>query len=299
MRRLLVIANTGAGSNDARRVDRALEVLRAGADVEVVSTSGPDDLRGVLADLDGRDVVVAGGDGSLHAVVAALDQLEDLRGPVLGLIPLGTGNDFARGAGVPLDPEAAARLVLDARPRPVDLLRDDTGGVVVNAVHVGIGAEAARRAGPYKRALGTVHLGVLGYAVGALLAAFVSPGWRLRVEVDGEVVHEGPALQVGIANGAMIGGGTELAPEAEPADGRAEVVVSRAVGRLRRFRYGWALRRGQHQREPEVTTRAARTVTVRATERTFRANADGELSDEITERTWSVVPGACSMRLPG
>ena len=64
-----------------------------------------------------RRIVVAGGDGSLHAVVAALHRRNDLADAVLGLIPLGTGNDFARCMGIPLDPEEAARVILDGEVR--------------------------------------------------------------------------------------------------------------------------------------------------------------------------------------
>jgi hypothetical protein len=71
----------------------------------------------------------------------------------VGLVPLGTGNDFARGVGIPLDHIEAARLVRTGRPRPVDLIVDDSGGVVVNAVHVGAGADAAVKARPLKRRL--------------------------------------------------------------------------------------------------------------------------------------------------
>ena len=68
----------------------------------------------------------------------------------VGLIPLGTGNDFARGVGIPLEPVEAAKLIVSGVPTPVDLVTDDGGGLVVNAMHVGVGAEAAIRARPLK-----------------------------------------------------------------------------------------------------------------------------------------------------
>ena len=89
--------------------------------------------------------MVAGGDGSLHAVVAALHKRHELAGATLGLLPLGTGNDFARGNDIPLEIEDAARLVLAGEARPVDLIVDETGSIVVNNVHVGVGAQASRK----------------------------------------------------------------------------------------------------------------------------------------------------------
>ena len=85
---------------------------------------------------------------------------------------MGTGNDFARGNGIPLDIEDAARLVLTGEPRKVDLLVDETGTIVVNNVHVGVGAQASRKGHKWKTTLGAigvgkVNLGKLGYPIGA------------------------------------------------------------------------------------------------------------------------------------
>ncbi len=301
MARILLITNADAGSaGEATAADAADALRRAGADVEVRAPGGPEELRDVLRHREERDVVVAGGDGSLHAAVAALAALDDLHGTVLGLIPLGTGNDFARAAGIPLDAAAAAEVVLAGRTCRVDLVEDDAGSLVVNAVHVGVGAEAAERAAPYKAAFGAVGLGKIGYAVGAFLAAMATRGWPVDIDVDGRRVCEGArVLQVGIANGRTIGGFAELAPDAEPGDGRVEVIVSHAVGPLSRFRYGAGLARGTHERHRDVVSLAGRTVTIRARNGArFRYNADGELSEPVAARTWTVRPAAVSVRLP-
>src|SRR5262245_41107636 len=90
VQRILLITNAAAGGSDQQAVDAALEVLRQHADVQIAATSDQAEVGDVLAKRAGRDVVVAGGDGSLHAVVAALHRSNDLTGPILGLIPLGT-----------------------------------------------------------------------------------------------------------------------------------------------------------------------------------------------------------------
>ena len=134
MRSLLVITNADAGTSDEERLAEALVVLREKASVEVAKTSNPGELDGVLHRAGGRTVVVAGGDGSLHAVVTALYKRHELSGTTLGLLPLGTGNDFARGNDIPLEPAAAAELVVSGDVRPVDLIVDCVGEVVVNNV---------------------------------------------------------------------------------------------------------------------------------------------------------------------
>ncbi len=290
---LLLIANSDAGSNDAEELDRALAVLRKSADVEVCATANQGELDGVLHRRGGRRVVVAGGDGSLHAVVAALHRRHELHEAVLALIPLGTGNDFARGTDIPLDPEEAARLVLRGNPRKVDLIIDCVGEVVVNNVHVGLGAEASRKAHKWKKRLGRV-----GYPVGAAIASVNPPFVRLRVVVDGHVVadFDRPILQVSIGNGSAVGGGTELTPEADPEDGRLDLMVSYAVGPLARFGYAFRLNRGEHHERNDVLYVRGSTVSVSG--QAFYCSADGELYGPERNRTWRIEKAAYTMVLP-
>jgi diacylglycerol kinase family enzyme len=296
VQRLLVITNSAAGSSDEEPLEAALSVLRAGADVVVTATSSPDELEDVLAAADGRRIVVAGGDGSLHAVVAAAYARGSLAASVLSLIPLGTGNDFARGTSIPLDPAQAAHLALSATPRPVDLIVDDTGSVVVNNVHAGIGAQASRKAGVWKDRLGTVGLGKLGYPAGAVLSVF-KPPVRLRVTVDGEVVVDRRrVLQISLGNGSRVGGGTELNPGADPTDGGLDVMVSRAMGPLRRLSYVVHLRQGEHLRRDDVLHLTGSEVTVDGDE--FWISADGEIDGPVARRSWRLERGAYLMTLP-
>ena len=303
MESFLVITNEGAGTADQETLEAAVAVLSEYSSVEVVATSNPGELDGVLHRAGTRRIVVAGGDGSLHAVVSVLYRRHDLAESVLGLIPLGTGNDFARCMDIPLDPEEAAAVLLDGEVRPVDLLVDELGGIVVNNVHVGAGAQASRRGGRWKDRLGSVgvgkaNLGKLGYPIGALLAAFRPPGIRLRVEVDGRVVVDvdDPVLMVALGNGTSVGGGTELTPEADPEDGRVDVMISRAVGPLAKFAYVAHLSRSKHHERDDVTYLRASRVTVSGDE--FFCSADGEVSGPERRRSWHVVPAAYSMVLP-
>ncbi|QBR93234.1 diacylglycerol/lipid kinase family protein [Nocardioides euryhalodurans] len=303
MESYLVITNEGAGTADQESLDRAVAVLSERASVEVAATSNPGELDGVLHRAGSRRIVVAGGDGSLHAVVTALHRRHELADAVLGLIPLGTGNDFARSTDIPLHPEEAARLLLDGEVRPVDLIVDELGGVVVNNVHVGAGAQASRRGARWKDRLhsvgvGKANLGKLGYPIGAMLAAFMPPRVRLRVEVDGHVVVDvdDPVLMVAVGNGASVGGGTELTPEADAEDGRVDVMVSRSTGPLAKFGYVASLARSRHHERDDVLYLRGHEVSV--TGESFYCSADGEISGPERRRTWKVVPAAYSMVLP-
>lgn len=303
MRSLLVITNADAGTSDEERLELALGVLREDASVEVAKTSNPGELDGVLHRAGGRTVVVAGGDGSMHAVIKALYKRRELAGSTLALLPMGTGNDFARGNEIPLDIEAAARLVLTGEARPVDLLVDETGSIVVNNVHVGVGAQASRKGARWKGRLGSIgvgkaNLGKLGYPIGAILSAFHPPSWRLRIEIDGTVVNDvnRPVLMVAIGNGGNVGGGTELNPDADTEDGLLDVMISRAVSPMAKFGYVARLRTGDHGQRDDVSTLRGRTVKVSGDE--FWLSADGEISGPERSRSWRLEPGAYSMILP-
>ncbi len=294
VRRLLVIANANAGSASADALGAAVAALRDACDVRVAQTREAGELADVLADRGDRTVVVAGGDGSVHAVVGTLYERGELtpREPI-GVLPLGTGNDLARTLGIPLEPGAAAGLLPGAAARLLDLLVDDAGGVVVNAVHAGAGAEAAQTAAGMKE-----RLGPAAYPVGAVVAGTSTSGWRLRVEVDGRVLADGgePILMVGIGNGTSIGGGALLTPDARPDDGVADVVVSASTGLLARLGFALDLRDGDHPDRDDVTVARGRMVHVSGEE--FCVNADGDVAGPLTARTWRVLPHAWSVLAP-
>ncbi len=307
VRRLLLITNDNAGTSDDEAIEAAVAVLREGAEVEVVGTTDLDDLQNVLRErIEAHpdiEIVVAGGDGSLHAMIVALGALDRLHredgsgveAPALGLIPLGTGNDFARAIDLPTEPDEAARVILDGKLRPIDVIEDDTGALIVNAVHVGAGEEAGRAAQPWKE-----RLGPLGYLIGSVLAGIQAKGWRLRVVVDGEAVADGRRrlMQVAIANGTSVGGGAQIAPDAAPGDGRADVLVATARSRFEQLRYALRLKRGDQDELHGVSNYVGREVRISTTGEPFGINADGELSDPVRERTWRVLRAAYRLHVP-
>ena len=292
MGRYLVIANAHSGSVERQALDAAVGVLSEAGPTEVRMSTDPADLDAALTGLDDRVPVVAGGDGSLHLVVNRLRGLGRLGQVTVGLLPFGTGNDFARAAGIPLDPREAAVALTTAQAHRFDLLEDDTGRVVVNAAHAGLGAEAAAVAADHKP-----RLGPLAYPLGALLAGLREEGWALRVSVDGTPAFTGERLlMVGVANGPTIGGGTPLCPVARPDDGRLDVVVVAAVGPAAKAAFAAALRVGTHLGRDDVHHLPGSRV--RVSGEPVRHNADGELDAEVPDRGYRVLPAAWSLLVP-
>ncbi len=290
---LLAIANASAGTSTEEAHDTVLGVLREHHDVAFVTTSSPEDLEQAFADHeDATTVVVLGGDGSLHAVVSALRASGRLPDVTVGLVPLGTGNDFARTLELPVDPALAAELVVNAETQALDLIVEDDGTVIVNAAHLGAGTDAAIAAKPLKE-----RFGPIGYALGALVSGFRVQGKHLAITVDGERVPDhGRVLQVAVGNGRFVGGGAALLPEADPADGLMDVAV--VFSQTRRERLGYALSLGlrRHHRRDDVDYRRGSEVTVEGPE--LACTNDGEIADPKRSYRWRIEPDALRMLVP-
>jgi YegS/Rv2252/BmrU family lipid kinase len=291
---MLIITHGGAGRYDDETLESAIEELRGGESVTVRRCGTPEELEHVLDQREAKDetVVAAGGDGSIHQLVATLHSRGELDRRTVGLLPLGTGNDLARNLGIPLDPREAARLIREGSARELDFLVDDDGQVVLNAVHVGVGATAATYAARFKPWLKSA-----AFPLGAVAAGVRSAGWRLTVEADGKVVTDDKLLMVGLSNAPGIAGGSaRLAPDASPGDGRIELVASAATGPLARVRYALGLRSGAHRHHDDVVYTAVTTATVSG--EAFLVNSDGEVSGPYTRRSWGLRPKAWRIIAP-
>jgi diacylglycerol kinase (ATP) len=222
------------GSAAFQRLPEALGLLRSRfGRVPVYPASDPGDAETLAGELAGEvDVLlVFGGVGTVHEVVNGLP-LTAPDGPLVALLPAGTGNDLARAIGLPPDPVTAAMELADARPRILDLL-DCGQRRAANGINAGFAAAAtdvlSRRV---KKALGPV-----AYMVGGMWAGKNPPTWPARVEVDGRMV-EGEALAVVVGNGGSFGGGRWLIPDADVGDGLLDVlVVPAAVSKARLARH--------------------------------------------------------------
>jgi diacylglycerol kinase (ATP) len=141
-------------------------------------------------------------------------------------------------------------------------------------------------------------LGRFGYVVGAAKAAVRPPFVRLRVEVDGHVVADfaHPILMVAVGNGSRVGGGAAITPEADPADGRMDVMVSYATSLPAKLGYAVRFRMGTHHERDDVLYVRGASVSISGQD--FYCSADGEVYGPERNRTWHVEPAAFRMPLP-
>lgn len=276
-----VLANGAAGSAAAEVVAEVASILGA----TVVATSSVDELASVVRDSGEHRLAVAGGDGSVHAVVNALDRTGLLAQRQLAVIPMGTGNDLVRGLGLPLDPiETAEGLragVAVSRPS----LRWN-GGLVVNALHLGAGADASARADRWGKRLGPAT-----YPVAALWDALTAEPRLVSLAIDDrELSVLVDALFVVV--GATVGGGFRVRDEEVPAD-EPEVLLIPHLGRLRRFAAALTWARGGVASVDEVTALplASHLHLVGVPPRRLCLSVDGELVDLDADESLEVRRG--------
>jgi YegS/Rv2252/BmrU family lipid kinase len=276
---IALLANPESGSGEASEVERALrerglEVARFDLDrAEEVVEASPE------------RVIVAGGDGSIGCAAEAAK----LSNAPLGVVPVGTANDFARALGLPEDTDEAIELAATGERRTcLDLGRVDRRPFV-NAASTGLSPVAARKAHGLKGMLGP-----LSYTVGALRAGLFAQPVRAQVTVDGSSAFDGRAWQVIVGLTGAFGGGAAV--DADPADGELDVVAIQARSRARLVVHGYGLRAGRvEEQEGVVTARGARIEVGTDTEAGF--NVDGELVDErrlvftAEPRAYEVVVG--------
>jgi YegS/Rv2252/BmrU family lipid kinase len=271
--RVRVIANPTAGSGSAaRRLPHILrEIERAGALADSADTRGPGDAARLVreAHADGVDcVALVGGDGTLNdAAQAFLDsEGRPVPGPVLALIPSGTGGDFRKTFGLGEGVEEAVTRLMSSPPRPIDLgvleLTAHDGSKIVrafvNVTSFGIGGLTDRIVNSAPKWLG----GRASFFLGTVRALAIYTNAPVRVTVDGQVLVEGPIFNVAMANGRYFGGGMKIAPDADPADGLLDVVALGDLSRLRSVGLASHVYNGTHVREPDV--RVGRGAVVRA-----------------------------------
>lgn len=295
----LVNPRSGGGAAPEAVVPAARQLRDAGASVEVTYSPGPKATAALVAEaVDRGDVVVSvGGDGMLSSLAGEVSA----RGGVLGLLPAGRGNDFARMAGISRDDtDGAVRVLLEAEPRKVDLLRyaglDGSSRVVAGSVYGGVDAVAADIVDRSRFVPKSLQ-----YPLAAVRALAAYQPADVEVVVDGQR-HTFRAATVVAANSAYYGKGMKIAPGAVLDDGLIDIVVIEAASKFGLIRSMPKVYDGEHVALPEVTVLRGREVTLRgATARgPVPVGGDGEPLGVLpgrgdTPATVTLLPGALTL----
>ena len=262
----LVNPLSGGGAAPAAVVPVARILRDAGAKVEVTYSPGPVACAQLARESArrGEVVVAVGGDGMLSSVASAVVEENGL----LGIVPSGRGNDFARMLGLSDDPEDVAHVLLEGEPSEVDVI-DAGRRIVLGSVYAGVDSLASEIVDRSHRLPRSLQ-----YPYAAVRSVLAFSPTRFTVEVDGERLVE-EAYTVVVANSGYYGAGMHIAPTAALSDGLLEVVIVKAASKLRLIRSMPKLYDGSHVDLDDVISLQGREIKV-SSAAPVTAYGDGE-----------------------
>jgi len=222
-KRVHLVLNGKVAANDALRAAVARH-RKAGHRIEVRVTWEKGDARRFVSGAGQVDLLIAaGGDGTVNEVLHGLMDLSEATRPTLGLVPLGTANDFAMGCDIPRDPLKALALCMRGEGVPIDVGKANDHWFI-NAATSGFGAEITATTSPeLKRLLGPAAYTVMG----AILAINLHHYQGKLILPERKITNSSPVAIVG--NARQTGGGIQVAPRACIDDGLLDVLVVRQI----------------------------------------------------------------------
>ena len=232
-------------------------------------------------------VVAMGGDGTLHDVINGFKNFDDC---CMGIIPFGTGNDFAEGAKIPLDVKEAAKIIAYGKPRPIDFIELSSGLRSINSVGMGIDVDVLKR---------TYASGDKGK--GKYIAALISAlknfqAYDFTAIYDGKTEkHHGLIAAVG--NGGLFGGGIKIFPHAKIDDGLLDVIIVDYISKARIPAAFAKLMAGKVDKVKKAVTFRAKEVSFIPDEKNYTIQAEGELYDNVPLEA-HIVEGKLKLYLP-
>ena len=288
--------NPAAGRGRAGRRIARIEQLFAERNIPitVVTSRAMSDLESRVTTHinDGaRKIIVAGGDGSIHEAVNGMLRAD--KESSLGVIPTGTGNDFAKACDIMLDWEDATRvladrLVANAATRKIDVGRMNDR-YFANGAGIGFDAKVTRVARAFRWRIG--DLVYLFAILRCLYDGVASP--EIAISSD-DFSLQGPLTLASVSNGPWVGGMFHIAPTASNADGNLDLLIVAPVSRLRVLALLPSLMRGRHMSEAEITHIIAQSVTVNS-ELPLESHLDGEVQPLQSRFEFSILPRALNL----
>jgi diacylglycerol kinase (ATP) len=258
-------------------------------EVTIVMTTGDGDAERAakMAAADGCETLfVAGGDGTLNEAMNGLAAAGALSNVVVGVVPFGTGNDFAAVLGIPLETEPALDVLLEGRELTVDL-GEVNGRVFVNTSGGGFIAEVSVAVTPQLKTIA----GRLAYLIGGaqVLFDFEPVGASVTI-APGPVSLSRPLYAFAVCNSRLIAGGRLIAPDAVIDDGLLDVCLIEAMSALEFVALARKVADGDHVKDPRVLYYQAQSVRVEL-DRAVHVNTDGEVFED-TRCDYRVLPRA-------
>ena len=306
-----VVLNPVAGGGRLRRRQSEIEAVLKRHCSELVmretEQAGDGERLALTLAKQGCDVVIAaGGDGTASEVADGLLQAQGETGRkvAMGIVPCGTGTDFARMLGLPRDPVAAIGRIVKAEPRSFDAGRisfvDDHGALAsrhfINIASLGLSGAVDRAVNADERK-GRISARLLFYW-GTVVEFLRYRFQTVRISVDDEVPFEARIALVSACNGRFFGAGMMIAPDAVTDDGLLDVVIVHASGKIGLLRDFRLLYGGRHRNHHAISIVRCRKLTVEPldADNVPLVDVDGE-SPGHAAATFEILPGALLLRV--
>jgi YegS/Rv2252/BmrU family lipid kinase len=295
-----VIVNPSSRNGATGRRFHALESRLRGAlgPFDVERTRGPRDAEriareGVRAGIE--RVIVAGGDGTANEVASGLLAADLGDYAEFGVLPLGTGGDFARSLGIPRDLDGAVARLTSGATRRIDAGRisyfdassRNVSGYFVNVASLGISGLVDQLVNRATKRFG----GTASFLIGTVKALARYRSERVTLRVDGEVVFDAPLVLAAAANGRYFGGGMHIAPEARLDDGLFDIVVVPDLPKRQLLAKLPSLYAGTHLSDAAGRFLRGRVIEAEAAPGSVLLDIDGEPLGSLPARM-EVMPGA-------
>lgn len=245
------------------------------------------------AEEDYQLVISVGGDGTVHEVINGLMQVPIDRRPRLGIVPLGTGNDFANNVGVPSDPAFAMRQVFIGKPKFIDIAQLESGSRKEywdNTLGIGFDTKATI----HSRNVPFVH-GFMVYLLAAFQTVLLDHDPALLTFESDQETWQEENLQLVLCNGPREGGGFHVAPQAEVDDGWLDYAAITSVSRPMMVRLLLEVMNGTHGRFPQVRMNKFRELTL-TSDKPLVIHTDGEVfagfGTDVRQLLVKILPAA-------
>jgi len=303
------VVNPKAGQG--KHGDETIEKIKRGAadlnvDVQVYITKGIGDgerfVKEYCQTFGAARFIACGGDGTLSEV---LNGAIDCAGAEIGVMPMGTGNDFCRNfqdAGDFLDVSSQLRgesILCDAIRYQTTLAGETKSGYCVNMFNIGFDCNVADMTAEMKKK--PLVSGSFAYILSIFANLIRKKGANLRIEVDGKEAHNGQLLLTSVANGSYCGGGIKSNPLASVSDGFLSVNIIKNISRLYFLRLLPLYMKGTFLNFPGIErvilSKRCKKLTITPLAGAFRICCDGEITD-AGKTEFEIVPGAFRFVVP-
>ena len=271
------IVNPIAGGKNGKKMSKNLALIKARLEQRKVDytlhfteySGHGKTLTESLISSGATDIIVVGGDGSLHEVINGFHSFEKAS---LGLIPCGTGNDFARALNLPTDPVKALDLIIDGKPQYTDFMQMPTVRGI-NIIGMGIDVDVLKRYNALKKK------NKFAYTKCLIKTLFDFEYSNFNADIDGEKTPYRSFVAC-IANGCVYGGGIPVCPPANPTDGKLDFVAVRAMKKIKIIGAFLKLKAGKILSLKESVYKQGKDITIQ-TDVPYTVNVDGELYENI------------------